>query len=317
MTRRGGRRLAVAIGMLGLCPALALAQGQAPRFSAFSDSTLGAPTTFSAAPPRQAAPSSTTAPAPRISAQRAQPPRPPGVIPQARQEELLANAYAAAPEGDRAAENPFASWHPRLLPTAVDPTPDLPPARADTPPRPPAEIKPTIRFWSGRQTRTVPGELAAMIASKAHKHGVPVELAHAIVTVESNYNPRAHGGGATLGLMQIKHPTARGMGFTGTAQDLYDPATNLEWGMRYLAGARKIAKGNLCGTILRYQAGHRATEMTAHAMGYCAKVRALMGEQADTIVAERAPERPRARAVARVAEGSAGKPLRIQQPRRP
>jgi soluble lytic murein transglycosylase-like protein len=46
--------------------------------------------------------------------------------------------------------------------------------------------------------------------------------------------------------------------------------------MRYLAKARKLAKGDLCGTVLRYQAGHGAVHMTHAAAVYCAKVRALI-----------------------------------------
>ena len=59
-----------------------------------------------------------------------------------------------------------------------------------------------------------------------------------------------------VGLMQIKYQTARGLGYTGTRAALYDPATNLEWGMRYLSGAHRLAGGNLCGTLAKSQGGH-------------------------------------------------------------
>lgn len=124
------------------------------------------------------------------------------------------------------------------------------------------------------------GEIAAMVTAMAKKHGVPVPLAHAVVRVESNYKPGLVGRGATYGLMQIKYPTARGMGFAGKPKDLFDPATNLEWGMRYLAGARRIAKGSICGTVLRYQGGHYASRMTRAASVYCGKVRRFMAEAA-------------------------------------
>jgi soluble lytic murein transglycosylase-like protein len=126
----------------------------------------------------------------------------------------------------------------------------------------------------GRRAPVAP-EIEALIADKANKHGVPLPLAHAVVRIESNYNPRAVGGRA-LGLMQIKHATARGIGFTGSAEQLFDPAVNLEWGMRYLAGARRLARGDLCGTIMRYQSGHRAERMNRANVAYCARVRHLM-----------------------------------------
>jgi soluble lytic murein transglycosylase-like protein len=119
-------------------------------------------------------------------------------------------------------------------------------------------------------------ELLVLIENKAIAHGVPLDLAHAVVTVESNYDPRLTGGAGAIGLMQIKYITARDMGFRGSARDLLNPATNLEWGMRYLAKARKLAKGDLCGTVLRYQAGHGAVHMTHAAAVYCTKVRALI-----------------------------------------
>jgi hypothetical protein len=61
--------------------------------------------------------------------------------------------------------------------------------------------------------------------------------------------------------MQIKPATARGIGFSGNAQALYDPETNIRYGMKYLAQAQQLAGGDLCGTILRYNAGHGARRM--------------------------------------------------------
>jgi soluble lytic murein transglycosylase-like protein len=121
-----------------------------------------------------------------------------------------------------------------------------------------------------------PQELVVLIENKAITHGVPLDLAHAVVRVESNYSAGPTGRGGTLGLMQIKYATARGLGFTGSAQDLMDPATNLEWGMRYLAQAYKLGRGDLCRTVLKYQSGHRAVQMNKVAAAYCGKVKVLM-----------------------------------------
>lgn len=115
-----------------------------------------------------------------------------------------------------------------------------------------------------------------LIAAAAKRHGVPLELAHAVIRVESNYNARARGSHGEIGLMQIKPATARGLGFRGKASALYDPATNLEWGMRYLAGAQARAGGDTCGTILRYNAGHFATRMNARSRQYCGQVKQII-----------------------------------------
>jgi soluble lytic murein transglycosylase-like protein len=117
--------------------------------------------------------------------------------------------------------------------------------------------------------------LDAKIAAHAAENGVPVELAHAVIAVESGHNPTARGRG-TVGLMQIKPATARGIGYDGPAEALYDPDTNLTWGMRYLGRAHELAGGDLCGTILRYQGGHRATRMTPSASRYCARIKEKM-----------------------------------------
>ncbi|WP_310619066.1 lytic transglycosylase domain-containing protein [Flexibacterium corallicola] len=115
-----------------------------------------------------------------------------------------------------------------------------------------------------------------LIKQKAKKHGVPHDLARAVVQVESNFNAKARGLAGEVGLMQIKPATARGMGYKGSTKALYAPETNLEWGMKYLAGAHKKAGGNLCGTILRYNAGHGAKRMNKISARYCQRVKGIL-----------------------------------------
>lgn len=117
---------------------------------------------------------------------------------------------------------------------------------------------------------------AHMIRKAAKKHGVPIKIAKAVVEVESNFNPRARGSAGEVGLMQIKPATARGMGYRGSTKALYNPETNLEWGMKYLAGAHDRANGDVCGTILRYNAGHYAKRMNPISRRYCKKVQRIL-----------------------------------------
>ncbi len=116
----------------------------------------------------------------------------------------------------------------------------------------------------------------AIIARHAAKHGVPVSLARAVVRIESNFRPNARGRAGEIGLMQIKPATARMMGYSGGAKGLYDPETNIRWGMKYLARAHQLGGGDTCGTILRYNAGHAATRMNKVSSAYCAKVKRHM-----------------------------------------
>jgi soluble lytic murein transglycosylase-like protein len=88
------------------------------------------------------------------------------------------------------------------------------------------------------------GALHALIAQHARANGVPEDLVHRVIKRESRYNPRAVGRGGTMGLMQIKHGTARALGYAGTPAGLLSPDTNLTYGVKYLAGAYKVASGD-------------------------------------------------------------------------
>jgi soluble lytic murein transglycosylase-like protein len=114
---------------------------------------------------------------------------------------------------------------------------------------------------------------AQAIARHAAAHGVPFGLAEGVVFVESRHNPRASNAG-NYGLMQIRLGTARAIGYSGGTGGLLEPETNLRFGMKYLAQAYRLAGGDWCRTIMKYQGGHGATRMSAANSAYCAKVRA-------------------------------------------
>lgn len=95
-----------------------------------------------------------------------------------------------------------------------------------------------------------------MIESHAASNGVPAELVHRVIVRESRYNAGAMGRGGAIGLMQIKLATARGLGYTGTAAGLRDPETNLTYGVRYLAGAYRVANGHHGRAVGYYASGY-------------------------------------------------------------
>lgn len=107
----------------------------------------------------------------------------------------------------------------------------------------------------------------------AASYGVPVSLAHAVIQVESNYRADARGSAGEVGLMQIKPATARMMGYSGSVKDLFDPETNIRFGMKYLAKAHQLGGGTTCGTVLKYNAGHAAKRMNPVSAAYCTKVK--------------------------------------------
>ncbi len=116
----------------------------------------------------------------------------------------------------------------------------------------------------------------SIITHYAKLYGVPVELAHAVIQVESNYRPTARGRAGEIGLMQIKHSTARMMGYTGPAKDLYHPENNIKYGMKYLGEAFRLGGGSTCGAILKYNAGHHAKRMNKISSAYCDKVKRIL-----------------------------------------
>jgi soluble lytic murein transglycosylase-like protein len=120
------------------------------------------------------------------------------------------------------------------------------------------------------------GQYSTIIARYAASYGVPVSLAKAVIKIESNYRPNLVGGAGEIGLMQIKPATARMMGYAGSAKGLFDPDTNIKYGMKYLAMARDLGGGTTCGTILKYNAGHGATRMNPISAAYCSKVKVQM-----------------------------------------
>jgi soluble lytic murein transglycosylase-like protein len=105
---------------------------------------------------------------------------------------------------------------------------------------------------------------------------VPFSLADAVVRIESRYNPRAANAG-NFGLMQIRHQTARGVGYSGGAAGLLDAETNARYAMKYLGQAYKLAGGDTCRTVMKYQSGHMATRMSGANRTYCGKVRTITG----------------------------------------
>lgn len=98
----------------------------------------------------------------------------------------------------------------------------------------------------------------ALIASQAQANGVPEALVHRVIVRESKYQAHLVGRGGTIGLMQIKLATARGLGYSGDAAGLRDPSTNLTYGIKYLAGAYHAANGDHSRAMHYYASGYYA-----------------------------------------------------------
>src|ERR1700743_3439004 len=92
-------------------------------------------------------------------------------------------------------------------------------------------------FGFARAAQAGKSDFDAMIATHAKANHVPEALVHRVIVRESKYHPELVGHGGTIGLMQIKLATAKGLGYSGDAEGLRDPDTNLTFAVKYLAGA--------------------------------------------------------------------------------
>jgi soluble lytic murein transglycosylase-like protein len=101
----------------------------------------------------------------------------------------------------------------------------------------------------------VPSKLDVLIRHHAAIYDLPESLVRRLIKRESNFNPNARNG-PYWGLLQIHHRTAKSMGYKGPAKGLLDAATNLQYGLKYLAGAYRVAGGNHDKAIRYYASGY-------------------------------------------------------------
>jgi soluble lytic murein transglycosylase-like protein len=97
-----------------------------------------------------------------------------------------------------------------------------------------------MSFYPADAQRGIGSPYDPIILQAAATYVVDPALIKAIITKESSWNPSAirqepQIGDASRGLMQILYTTARGVGYTGAAEGLFDPATNINFGTKYLA----------------------------------------------------------------------------------
>ncbi|PRD43420.1 hypothetical protein C5748_12080 [Phyllobacterium phragmitis] len=114
--------------------------------------------------------------------------------------------------------------------------------------------KPATAASSGTKAEAGNG-VDALIAQYAAFYKVPEGLVRRVVARESRFNPSARNG-PHWGLMQIRHDTARTMGYSGSARGLLDAETNLRYGVKYLAGAYLVAGGNETQAVRLYSRGY-------------------------------------------------------------
>ena len=95
---------------------------------------------------------------------------------------------------------------------------------------------------------------SSQILAAARETSVDPALIHAVISVESGYNPSARSHAGAVGLMQLMPQTAKRYGVT----DRLDPAQNIRGGARYLRDLKVMFGNRLHLVIAAYNAGEEA-----------------------------------------------------------
>ncbi len=113
-----------------------------------------------------------------------------------------------------------------------------------------------------------PLEFGDLLRAKAAEEGLDPALVAAIICQESTFNPGAVSSAGARGLMQVIPPTgrslARSLGVRYKTAGLYDPATSLDYGTRYLRQLLDRFGGRVERVLAAYNAGpHRVDAWTS------------------------------------------------------
>lgn len=108
----------------------------------------------------------------------------------------------------------------------------------------------------GYEAPKAPATLPELIDVLAERIGVPAELAHALITVESNYQPTAVSPKGAMGLMQLMPATAKQYAVT----DPFDPEQNLTAGLQHLKNLLDRYGNRTASALAAYNAGETAVE---------------------------------------------------------
>jgi Transglycosylase SLT domain len=142
------------------------------------------------------------------------------------------------------------------------------------PPPPPPVVAPSAgtSSYNIQVSAALRAQWAPLIARVAGEHNLDASLLHAIVTVESGYNPQAKSPAGAIGLMQLIPDTAARFG----VKDIWDPLENLRGGARYLRFLLALFKNDLDLVLAAYNAGEGAVQQAGNKIPNYAETRAYV-----------------------------------------
>lgn len=95
------------------------------------------------------------------------------------------------------------------------------------------------------------GDVRALAAEAARRHGLDANLVLAVISVESAFRPDAVSPKGAQGLMQLMPGTAADLG----VRDPFDPGENLDGGVRHLGSLVSRYGGDVRKALAAYNAG--------------------------------------------------------------
>ena len=125
------------------------------------------------------------------------------------------------------------------------------------------------RVFSEHQFPTGRAAHFATLRRQAEASRVPIDLADAVATIESAYNPQAVGNADEIGVMQLRPSIAKQIGFEGSVQDLFEPETNIRLGVTYLAAHGSARAAMSAKPLMKYRTGWDEAQMSALSFEYC------------------------------------------------
>jgi len=131
------------------------------------------------------------------------------------------------------------------------------------------------------QPATPPPEISSLVDKTADQMQVDPRLVHAVIQVESAYNPRAISRKGAQGLMQLMPSTAERFG----VQNSFNPRQNIQGGVSYLRYLLGLFGGNVQLSVAAYNAGEHAVMRSGgippftETVNYVQRVTSLYGSQ--------------------------------------
>lgn len=121
-----------------------------------------------------------------------------------------------------------------------------------------------MAFFASTAQLGISSPYDGIILAAASRYVVDPALIKAVIAKESSWNPNAYRAepqlvppDASRGLMQILYRTAQGIGYGGAPEGLFDPATNVDFGTKFLA--EKLNQYGYPSGVSAYNAGRPIT----------------------------------------------------------